>query len=126
MSPTLSLQLRIRWLEALLIGVRQEVASKGKNVKGEEKGKGKKAKKLDGNKKKQEGEEDEEEEGEEKTEYGEDGTEGDLEDEDEVHTLMRQAEDVQLQLKGVVESHEAIRKFMDNCKHFHMFCPLSS
>jgi len=91
-TPSMSVELRLRWLEALLLGVKQETGSRDgmSTING----------RVGTQKKKSNAEKEKEKERERQARK---------------KTLSRRAEEVQRKLDAVVAGHEGLRKFMDRC-----------
>ncbi|KAG8825344.1 hypothetical protein FRC19_011648 [Serendipita sp. 401] len=111
-SPEIALQLRIRWLEALLLGV-NEAGSKSSNKPGGA------AKNIANSGQKKAVPAVEEEEEEDESETDEEQFETDAE------TLIRRAEEIQRRLDGIIEKNDDLARFIENYdKHAHLFTPL--
>jgi hypothetical protein len=103
-DPELALELRVRWLEAIVLGLKQQVqldpngpglGSSAVGVGGGRKGKAKEPNAAS------------------LLKHGE--------------TLLRLAENVQKQLESAVEGNEGLSKFMDKCTYIHsLFLLISS
>lgn len=110
-SPEMALQLRIRWLEALVMGVNEDKKGKEKD-KDNNKGnfKDKRSSKVVRTARFNEN-----------GDYGaEPGAQDDDEDTEELEeveerTLMRQAEEIQRKLDQIVSQHEDYSRFVQNC-----------
>lgn len=124
-SPEVALQLRIRWLEALLLGVNNDLDKKAKadkDQKGKEKAKAKVKPALPRRiaRAKKEGEEAKggmgsiDDAGEDKDE-DEEEEEEEEEDPDE-QTLIRRAEEIQRKLDAVVEKNDDVARFVETCE----------
>jgi hypothetical protein len=125
-TPELALQLRIRWLEALLLGV-SEIGGRDEQQQQTDKADTKKPKaeekkarvaiprrplKPGDEKGKEKEEKEEKEDGD-----GDETDEVDLDDEDlDDQSLIRQASEIQRKLESIVSTNEDLSKFVADCK----------
>lgn len=104
-SPEMALQLRIRWLEALVLGVNEDKALNNDNKTSKDSKRASKVVRIVQPKTNDEDEaaQDEDEDTEEL-------------EESEERTLMRQAEEIQRKLDNIVSTNEDYGRFVQNCK----------